>query len=69
MTSDYVLLQEKAEHLAIAFGYDLISDNGTFSFYNSPDFISFIFHVDPETFRAESVEWFLYRRFNDRIYG
>lgn len=68
MTRDYILLQEKAEHLAIAFGYDLINETGHFSFYNSPDFRPFNFQVDPETFRAVSVEWFLYRKFNNRLY-
>ena len=68
MTKDYILLQEKAEHLAIAFGYDLIAEKGHFSFYNSPDFRSFTIEVDPETFKADSIEWFLYKRFENRLY-
>ena len=50
MTKDYEYLEFKAHVLATLFGYELVIVGGTFTFYDSPDFRSFKFHVDPGTF-------------------
>ena len=66
MTKDFEWLTYKAHVLATLFGYELVISGGTFNFYNSPDFRSFKFHVDPGTFTTYSVELFLYKKFEGR---
>ena len=67
MTTDYLNLYAKCWLFAQVFGYELVAYEGTFSFYDSPDFRSFRFHVDPDTFITNSVEWFLYKKFEGRM--
>lgn len=66
MTTDYLNLYAKCWLFAQVFGYELVAYEGTFYFYNSPDFSSFRFHVNPDNFITSSVEVFLYAQFEAR---
>ena len=68
MTQDYKTLYKKAVILADFCDYILKVNAGTFMFYDSPSFHSFIFKVDPETFSRGDVTYFLYKKFEERMF-
>lgn len=68
MTQDYKELQEKAKQFADLFEYTLIEYKGIFDFYNSPMFRSFRFEVDPDIFTCRDVPYFLYEKFEGRLF-